>query len=1347
MASLTSALKLAPLSVDIRGNNSNFKSAMTETKRLGSATSKSVENDFKRSTGTTNKLFGGMGSVITGVGKTVSSFGTGITKLGQGAQKVGANLTSHITKPILGIGTALAGVALFKGFSRLTNIDTAKAKLSALGNTTKDVEKIMESANKAVKGTAFGLDEAATTAANAVAAGIEPGKELTKYLTMTGDAAAIAGSSMSEMGSIINKVQTGQVAYTDDLNQLADRGLPIYQWLGEEAGVAADQVKELASEGSISSEMLFNAIQNNIGGAAKVMGEKSFTATIQNIGASIGRIGANFLDGGNKGEGFFSKIKPMLVEMLGRMDVLEVKANELGQAFGQAFTGFIEKLSGVKKWYDELSKGQQQLLLKVVAFGGGALVALGPVLTIVGKILVPFGKLFNIIGGGIKIFGGLFTALSTLSAPALIVGGAVAGIGIALVAAAGKGKSFKDIFSGIFNTVKGGIQWFIKLGGAIKNVFTGDIGGQRNGMDQLKNLFGEETGRKIYDGLQNIKQTIKDAWADISGFFADQAAGLLSFWDQYGGQFIQALQNFWAIISPIVKVAMGLILSLVKSAWGSIKGVIDGGLTVIKGLIKVFTGIFTLDFKTMWSGVKDIFSGAIKFIWNYINLMFIGKVLKGVGGLASGAKGTIKGMWTGIKNFFTGGIGNVNKAVTGFSKSILSKFRILRTGGHSVMKSLWELIKNVFKNSIGKVLGFVKNFFTKTIGHFKDLRTSGHSVMKSLWEMIKGTFRKGISWVIDKMTGLPKSIGKGVKKGIHFVSDAFKALFTGAVKAVKGPVNAIIGGANWVLSKFGVKKEDRIAEWAPKYEKGTLGHPGGDAIVNDGRGAEMIFEPHKDPYIQKGRNIKKRNLKRGTQVASAEQTASIMGRARPTFHYSLGTFFDSAKNVAGKAWSGVKSFASAAKEKIGDIWDFMTEPGKLVDKVLSTFVDTDSLTSGFTRQAGKGLVSTTKKSFIEFIKSKFDEFGDDGDFNGSVASNGVYQYLVDIAKKVMKQFPGMRISSGYREGDPYYHGKRMAIDLAYGAGDNGNSKYFAPANWAFNKFKKSVAYVITQGKVKDRKGMSGQPADSQWHVWPDHDHYDHLHLNGALGPGYGGGGGAISGSGPKASGGHQNWMKLAGFKPNEYSAINWIVNRESGWNYRAVNSSSGAYGLPQSLPGSKMASAGSDWRTNPVTQLRWMRGYVKSRYGGANGALSFWKSHNWYENGGFVKHKTFFAGERGPESVIPLTKPARALEVIAQSLDWMGFNMPASVPFDGYNATLNRKVTTAYANGDQFSGNANDQNQLTELIGLMRELVLKEKDITIEADNRSIARGVWKYTEEFASNSKFRKQRNAKGVR
>jgi hypothetical protein len=80
----------------------------------------------------------------------------------------------------------------------------------------------------------------------------------------------------------------------------------------------------------------------------------------------------------------------------------------------------------------------------------------------------------------------------------------------------------------------------------------------------------------------------------------------------------------------------------------------------------------------------------------------------------------------------------------------------------------------------------------------------------------------------------------------------------------------------------------------------------------------------------------------------------------------------------------------------------------------------------------------------------------------------------------------------------------------------------------------------------------------------------------------------------------------------QFSCFNQIVIRESGWNYKATNATSGAYGLMQALPGRKMASAGADWRTNPITQVRWGISYMNGRYGSPCAAWSFWQSHHWY---------------------------------------------------------------------------------------------------------------------------------------
>jgi hypothetical protein len=85
-----------------------------------------------------------------------------------------------------------------------------------------------------------------------------------------------------------------------------------------------------------------------------------------------------------------------------------------------------------------------------------------------------------------------------------------------------------------------------------------------------------------------------------------------------------------------------------------------------------------------------------------------------------------------------------------------------------------------------------------------------------------------------------------------------------------------------------------------------------------------------------------------------------------------------------------------------------------------------------------------------------------------------------------------------------------------------------------------------------------------------------------------------------------------GYGENQFDCFNNIIMRESMWRVNATNPSSGAYGIPQALPGSKMATVASDWRTNPATQIIWGIEYMKKRYGSPCAAWGFKSSHGWY---------------------------------------------------------------------------------------------------------------------------------------
>ncbi|MGM1017995.1 MAG: tape measure protein [Actinomycetota bacterium] len=332
-----------------------------------------------------------------------------------GAQKSSNGFFASIGR---GLGALVAGagaiaatvgaIAIGGGISRALNIEDATAKLKGLGHDTKAVDQIMTDALASVKGTAFGLDSAATLAASAVAAGIEPGKELERYLRLTADAATIAGGSMDELGNVMNNVTTVGAAYNDSLQILAQKGLPIYQWLAEELGVTTDAVKQLASEGKISAETFQAAIENNIAGAAMSAGDTTRGA-FANVGAALSRLGEVFAGPALSGaKNFFDELIVIIDGIAERIEPAVGGINDqLSGMFqfdglGERVLGFVDSVTGAFSGIGDAFGGLDGL---APVFGAivGAMAPLLNTLPIIGKLLPaisgPVGAIIGLIAG------------------------------------------------------------------------------------------------------------------------------------------------------------------------------------------------------------------------------------------------------------------------------------------------------------------------------------------------------------------------------------------------------------------------------------------------------------------------------------------------------------------------------------------------------------------------------------------------------------------------------------------------------------------------------------------------------------------------------------------------------------------------------------------------------------------------------------------------------------------------------------------------------------------------------------------------------------------------------------
>ncbi|WP_413538929.1 tape measure protein [Enterococcus malodoratus] len=512
--------------------------------------------------------------------------------------------------------------------------------------------------------------------------------------------------------------------------------------------------------------------------------------------------------------------------------------------------------------------------------------------------------------------------------------------------------------------------------------------------------------------------------------------------------------------------------------------------------------------------------------------------------------------------------------------------------------------------------------------------------------------------------------------------DGLKSNLSNIVEAIAHGIVKLIGGLNkdWGKGlrdfKFGA------------HARGTSGLPEDEIALVGEEGFELAHHPTKGIFAVGSQGPEIRPLQAGTSILPHEASKQFLSMTRGLPAHANGV------------WGTINNIADWIKEKAESAEEFVFDGA---DKLYNTVTDKlgiskflDSLGDSAEFKVAKGGLNTVKDNVIKYAQSLFDqyqeEFGASGSFDGAMNANGVYDYLVKVAQKVIGKFGnGFYVSSGYRAGDQYHHGQHQAIDIAI-PGAILNPLYTKAANYAFEKFPKEVGYVITNGMVRDRMGYTHGGTSGKWVPWGSTDHDNHVHISGRMGSGdiYHGNSNS-GGTNVKPTGGHQNWMKQAGFSPSEYAAIDYIVNHESSWNPQAVNPGSGAYGLPQSLPASKLASAGSDWRTNPITQLKWMRNYVNERYGGANGALNFWRANHWYANGGEVDKPTLaWIGEDPNYAKEFIINPAKdSADLLIQK---------AVAAREQYKPATSAPSVSAYSNSRGHSVSQSDLDHLVDQI-------------------------------------------------
>lgn len=700
----------------------------------------------------------------------------------------------------------------------------------------------------------------------------------------------------------------------------------------------------------------------------------------------------------------------------------------------------------------------------------------------------------------------------------------------------------------------------------------------------------------------------------------------------------------------------------------------------------------------------------------------LGKMFESTSGKVNGMKltfelvfdviiGRLQGLWTIAKTVLIA----LQIALEVFAAVFVGIWQTLMYTLTGDWSKAWESIKQMFKR-IGEAiwLNIKDTFLGKIVSTLWNFFKENEKVFTGVWDTITGILFAVPNFVFGIFTKVPKKIAEAINNGKSAVVGAFKGIFNAALKAIGKPVNGIIKGASWVLEKLG---GEPLKEWeVPQYATGTPegGHPvNGPMMVNDGRGAETVITPDGRAFIPKGRNVVL-NAPKGTHVLTAEETAQLQGSKAPKYRYKKGT------NFFGNLWSNVKGFAgnvgNKLKNVVGDVWDFVSNPEKLAKKVLGGLDVLAGLTK-YPLDVGKGILSKATSALTSKISEMFS--ASSGNLDLGTGTAGVYKYLADVAKSVLSKYPGFQVTSGYRPGDPYSHGKRNAIDIALPGVTGGSPRYTEAANYAFEKFAGKVGYVITNGKVRDRSGQSGTGIHDNWTPWPDGDHYDHVHINGIKDPQNK----QISGENISGSG-VERWrgiatqaLKMTGqYSSSNLAALLNQMRTESNGNPNAINNwdinaknGTPSKGLLQVIDPTFRQYAMPGFNSNifdPLSNILASIRYALSRYGSLTNAYR----GVGYENGGIItKEHIARVGEGNKEEVvIPLTgsglKRSRAMQLLAYANSKLGNSSPSISSSTGSNS------------------NVSEMAQMLELMQQQNQLLMSilAKDTTVLLDGTKV---------------------------
>lgn len=810
---------------------------------------------FRNAASTVVKGFSSVGNYLVGIGSAAKAVFGKLAPIAQGAAKGVGNafltafqgIASKASSAMGAVGNALKGIAtgavtvgiagigtaLTAGFSRLNAIDTASAKLRGLGNDAKSVDAIMANATASVKGTSFGLGEAATVAASAVAAGIKPGEQLETMLKGVANVAAATGGTMEETGSVFNKVAATGKAYTDNINQLSDRGLPIWQALADKLGVTTDEVREMASKGKIDFQTFSDAAASAAGTVATEMGT-TVPGAFANLKASIGRIGANLLDG------VFGKLGPLIQAATKALGPMEDMAKGLGSAIGDVLGPAIDRVTG---WLTKLGEGAGGITGKLSGMSG---------------VIAPVAAAFGALGlGGVRplltkipilgeAFGGLANSLGLIGGP---VGVAVAALG-GLIATTPRLKSafgaqLSALFQNLKNTLSGmgpAFETFKKtLSLAFKDVGPSLIGSLESVINSVGAIFQQLIGvipqivEPLLTGFGQMAPAIGQTLTAIASAISEVMALLVPLVPQIITPLMQVFSSLMPVITNIVNVVLGAIQSLLPPITTLIANLLPAVSSIISAMAPVITVIgeaigqvvtvIVNLVSTVLPPLLDVVNALIQPILSMITTLLpplnaviqalipiimqivaaLAEIIAPIGQIVAQIAGAVMPIIQQLGSIVQSVANLVAWAINSLLLPAFSAMAPAVTSAVGTVKAVFSTISGIISGIVNVVSGIISGNWGQVWNGFKQIVSSAVKGLGSIVGGIRDTVLNALSGAGQWLVQSGKAIIDGLISGIKGAISGAKDAVSGALQSIRdlfpfspakeGPFS----GRGWVL--------------------------------------------------------------------------------------------------------------------------------------------------------------------------------------------------------------------------------------------------------------------------------------------------------------------------------------------------------------------------------------------------------------------------------------------------------------------------------------------------------------------------------------------------------------------